>query len=245
MCRQGIFVAALTLLTAVTGLAQAEPPLPTVSVALPPDVSSEKVWAQYVLYGSFGAHGDAVVRRAGAHVLRISAAVEGTPAGLAKIFVWSPGCRIATFDIRLQKSSDVHKSFVCSLLPTVSLVGQIRVSELPSTEQLEVRVDYLASWACDFFGLADCMVPQIPLGAANPDEQGVFQIDLPDFSADPISSDPNNNGAELQLVIQGVRTGNLIGFLEPEPEALRAPGHALKISASYPQNLAFLMRKID
>ena len=108
---------------------------------------------------------------------------------------------------------------------------------------MEVRIDYMASWACRFFGLADCAVPQIELGTVKPDVDGAFEIELPDFSSDPISSD-SEGGAELQLVLREVKTGNLAAFLEPEMGMLRTPGNALKIVPSYPQNLFFSARKI-
>ena len=61
-----------------------------------------------------------------------------------------------------------------------------RSSDLPSKRPTEVRFDYIASWACRFFGLGDCAVPQIELGTVSPDADGAFKIELPDFSADPI-----------------------------------------------------------
>jgi len=101
----------------------------------------------------------------------------------------------------------------------------------------------MASWACRFFGLADCMVPQIELGTVRPNAEGAFEIELPDLSSDPVSF-ASEGGAQLQLVLREVKTWNLVAFLEPETADLRTPGGALKIIPSYPQNLSFSVRKI-
>lgn len=244
MHRQSLFVSILALLLAVAGFAQTAPQLPAVSIALPPDLSSEKIWIQYVLYGPFGAYGSTVLGKRGSQLLRIAATEGGKPAGRVKMFVWAPGCKIETFDIPLQESSDVQESYPCSPLPTVSLAGLVSGAHLHGKKPLEVSVEYLASWSCGFFELADCMIPQVSLGTANLDAQGMFHVELPDFSADPTSSE-SNRGTELQLVLREVKSGNLIAFLEPELETFRTSGHCLKIVSSYPGDLVFLARKAN
>jgi hypothetical protein len=164
--------------------------------------------------------------------------VDGKAAGQIKGFIWASGCRMATFDAPLLNRSDVQEYFSCSPLGTITLYGRIPVDDLQGKKPMEVRFDYMASWACRFFGLADCMVPQIELGTVKPDADGAFEIELPDFSADPICS-------ELQVVLREIETWNLAAFLEPETETLRTPGNALKIVPSYPHNLLFSARKIN
>jgi hypothetical protein len=243
MHRLAAFIAVVNLLFAVDGLAQSTPPLPKVSIALPADIPSEKVWVRYVLYGPLGGHGSDAARKPDSQLIEIIAAVEGKRAARMKMLVWAPGCKIQTFDIPIQESADVYESFVCSPLPSITLVGQIKNTPMDGKKPAEVRVDYLALWACSFFGFVDCMVPQASVGTAIPDPQGTFEIDVPDFSADPTSSD-SDRGAEFQLVLREVKTWNLIAYLEPESEMLRTPSRALKIVPSYPRNLAFSARKI-
>jgi hypothetical protein len=239
-----VFVVAATALLAENGIAQSMPPLPNIIIALPADIPSEKVWVQYVLYSSFGAHGSNGVQEPGSHRIEILGAVEGKRAHEMKVFVWASGCKIVTFDIPIRGSSDIHETFFCSPLSSITLVGQIKNGPLDGTKLAEVRVDYLAGWACGFFGFLDCMVPQVSLGTTNPDALGIFEIDVPDFSTDPISSS-SSGGAEFQLVLREVKTWNLIAFLEPESETLRTPSSALKVVPSYPPNLAFLTRKVN
>ncbi len=244
MGRQGLFVAILCLLFTVAGLAQTTAQLPAVSVAFPTALSSVRVWIQYVLYGPFGAYGNTIVGKPGSQLLRIPAGVKGKPVGRVKMFAWAPGCKIESFDIPLRESSDVQESYACNPLPTVSLAGQVSSTHQHGKKRLQVSVDYLASWSCGFFELADCMIFPIPLGTAILDPQGMFQVELPDFSADPTSSEPNG-GTELQLVLREVKTGNLIAFLEPDLETFRSSGHRLKIASSYLEDMVFLVRKVN
>jgi hypothetical protein len=166
---------------------------------------------------------------------------EGKPAGEIKLFAWAPGCRIETFDIPLQ-ALDAQESYSCTPLSTVTLVGQIDDATLARRKRAEIHVDYLAGWACDFFGLADCMVPQISLGTANVDANGGFEIDLPNFAADPIASDSKFR-SQFQLVLREVKTWNPIAFLSPESRMLRTPGGALRPATSYPQLMGFVARR--
>ena len=115
-----------TLLFVVNAVAQSAPQLPQVSIALPADVPSEKVWVQYVLYGPFGAHGGDRPRKHLSQLIEISAAVDGQHADQMKVFVWAPGCSIETFDIAIEESSDVHESFFCSPLSNITLAGRIK-----------------------------------------------------------------------------------------------------------------------
>lgn len=104
--------------------------------------------------------------------------------------------------------------------------------DLVQTKTAEVSLRYQAAWACRFFSLSDCMVPQISLGTVNPDAKGAFEIDIPDFASDPIGVD-----AEFSLLLRETETWNHIAFLEPELKSLQTPGHALRIADSYPRNL--------
>src|SRR5262249_8361954 len=109
-------------------------------------------------------------------------------------------------------------------------------------KEAEVRIDYVAGWACNFFGMADCMVPQISLGVVQLDKDGGFVVDIPDFSADPASSS-SDLGAELEIVLREVKTWNSIALLQPQMKDLRLAGGALKLQPSYPDPTIFVARK--
>jgi hypothetical protein len=225
----------------VGSLVQAEAQLPTVRITLMPDVPYEKVFGYYVLYGPFGAHGG-FFQKSGSRTLQIPVVVEGKPASQIKMFIGAPGCKMATFDIPNLNLLDTQKSFSCSPAPAVTLAGQISPAGLLRNKNATVSVDYMAGWACRFFGFADCVVPQISFGTVKPDGEGIFKIELPDFSADSVASE-SNDGTELQLIIRDARTYNILAFLEPESETLRTASGALRISMSYPQNVVFVAHR--
>jgi hypothetical protein len=118
-------------------------------------------------------------------------------------------------------------------------VGQISPASLFGNEDATVSVDYMARWACRFFGFADCMVPQISFGSAKPNAEGIFKIELPDFSMDSNAAE-SEDGTDLQLILRDAKTYNVVAFLEPESETLRTASGGLRISSFYQQGLVFV-----
>ena len=230
-----------SLILVVSGLFRAEAQLPKVSITLTPDVPYDKVFGHYVLYGPFGAYGG-FVRKPGSRRIQIPTVVEGKPASQIKMFIGAPGCKIATFDIAILNLLDTQESFSCIPVRTVTLVGQISPASLLRNKDTTVSVDYMAEWACRFFGFADCVVPQISLGNVKPDLEGVFTIELPDFSTDSNVSG-SDSGTELQLILRDTKSNNIVVFLEPESEMLRTASGNLRISSFYPQNVVFVRRR--
>jgi hypothetical protein len=219
--RRIAIAAALVLPFAAWANAQAGQKPRSLNVVLLGGVPSEQVHITYYLYGSFGAYGGVTAPIPDASSYQIPTYVDGKAAGQIKGFIFASGCSMALFDITLIDTADVQQYFSCSPLGTITLLGRIRPAELQGKEPMEVRFDYMASWACRFFGLADCAVPQIEIGRVTPDVDGAFEIELPNFEADPISSD-SEGGAELQVVLREIKTWNLTAFLEAETETLRA-----------------------
>lgn len=230
-----------SLVLAGGGVVRAEAQLPEVSITLMPDVPYEKVFGYYVVYGPFGAQGG-FVRKPGSRTIQIADVVEGKPASQIKMFLGAPGCKMATFDIPILNLLDTQESFSCSPAPTVTLVGQVSPASLLRDQAAIVSVDYIAGWACRFFGFADCMVPQVSFGTVNLDAEGIFTIELPDFSLDSNASD-SEGGTGVQLILRDAKTHNILAFLEPELEALRTTSGDLRISSLYPQSLVFVVRR--
>jgi len=83
------------------------------------------------------------------------------------------------------------------------------------------------------------MVPQVCLGVFHLDTAGRFEIQLADFASDPIASS-SKMPSHFQLAIREVKTWNLIAFLAPESNDLRA-GVRLKPTSSYPDPVAFAL----
>lgn len=213
------------------------------SILLPANIPSEKVEVRYLLYGSFGANGGYVTPKPDSPVVEIQLSTEGKTANGIKLFAWAPGCQIATYDISVH-DLDVQELYTCYPVPTVVLQGKIADTSLLQQQAVEIRVDYLAEWACEFFGLPDCMVPQISLRTAKIDADGHFETELPDFAHDPISSG-SKLPSSFDFVLREVNTWNLITLLDPESKVLRSAGSGLTPASSYPQSVVFVPRKTN
>ena len=207
-----------------------------VRIFLPTDVPSNNVHIEYYLYGAFGAHGESIRPKPKSPAVMILPVVEDKIAEEIKLFAVAPGCDIKTFDIPIS-SADVDESFACEPVPTVNLKGRVSDRTLLEGRHAEVRIDYLAHWACSFFELIDCLVPQVPMGIATLSTNGDFEIELPDLSADSTFRE-----AEFQVVLRQVETWNVIAFLEPESANLQKGG-GLKVAASYTVPVTFQARK--
>ena len=246
--RRGGFIA-LGLFAALASAGAAAARGPRLKLFLPAGVSSDKVDLQYFLYGRFGAHGGYASPETGLAFVDLPLSVDGVPASEIRMFAWAPGCQIETFDVRLG-ALDVEQTYACIPQSTVTLNGRIGDFESNATKPAEVRIDYLAYWACQFFGMMDCPVPQIPLGTARIDPDGRFEIELPDFASGAIEfpdfaggATPSTGPSGFGVTLREIRTGNIIAFLDPALSALRSLGGGLKPASSYSGPTVLVGRK--
>lgn len=212
---------------------------------LPPNISSDKVDVQYVLDGRFGGYGSYVTSKSGLAFIDIPLSVDGMPASEIKMFAWAPGCQIETFDLPLN-ALDVHQTYACTPQPTVRLNGRIADFKLNTTKPAEVRIDYLADWACNFFGEMDCLVPQISIGKSAVEPDGSFEIEVPDFASGATElpdftgdAAPLGGPSSFAITLREIRTGNIIAYLDPQ----LSQGGELKPASSYPEPTVFVVRK--
>jgi hypothetical protein len=241
--RSGI-IALLSLLLTGCATGQAASQLPRLSILLPANTPFDKFEVRYYLYGSFGANGGYISPKPDSTgVVKIPLSVDGKIASAVKLFAWAPGCQFATYDLSVHES-DMQEFYTCNPLSTAMLHGQIADKSLLQKGSSETRVDYFAGWACDFFGLADCMVPQISLGTVTADADGRFEIELPDFARDPASSD-SKSPSEFQFALRKVKTWNLIAFLDPEMKMQRTAGGGLRPVSGYAEPVIFSSRKTN
>ena len=212
---------------------------PSASISLPPNIPSETVQISYFLRGPFGGYGGYVTQRAGVHSYEIPASVDGKAATEIRMIVYASGCEIQTFVISLEEESRVKQELTCQRVATVRLSGKIAPNELVRNNNAELVVMYLAYWAHGFYGIADGAVTEFRLATVSPDANGMFQLDLPYFSADAATSSPRGR-AGFWLMLRNSRTGNHIASdLEPEVPELRLEGHGLRIQSHYPDGLIF------
>jgi hypothetical protein len=212
---------------------------PSVSISLPSNIPSQTVQIVYHMVGPFGGSGGYTEKRVGLHSYEIAASVEGKAATEIKMMAYAAGCEIQTFVIRLAEDSRVKQEFECQPVRSVMLSGQIVPSELVRDKNAELVITYMAFWAHEFFGIVDGAVAEIRLATVSPDANGMFQVELPLFSADvtPSSSQPR---ASLHVWLRNSKTWNPIASsLEPEVPELRSEDHDLQIRPDYPSGLKF------
>lgn len=238
-------IAFLSFLLTCYAAGQTAPQPPRLSILLPANIPSDKFEFRYYLYGSFGANGGHISpTRDSTGVVEIPLSVDGKIANEIKLLAWAPGCRFATYDLSVHES-DMQELYTCTPLSAVTLHGQVADKRLVQGASSEIRVDYAAGWACGFFGLADCMVPQISLGTVNADVDGRFEIELPDFALDPACSSDSTSSSEFQFVLRKVKTWNLIAFLDPELKVPRAGRGGSPPASSYAEPIVFSARKTN
>ena len=237
---------AFALLVSMAGLRSTaqNPPTstsPLVSISLPPSIPSELFQIFYLLSGPFGGASGYVQQHANLRAYEILASKDGHVATGIKILVYAPGCKIQRIDLALPKTSIVTKDFVCHGLPNVTLMGQIKPAQKPSMENGQLEINYMAYWAHEFFGIADGPVFEIRLGPVSVGNNGMFRVELPDFSLELPASASFQPSASLRLHLRDEKTGNpIVDNLIPELPEFRSPEGHLIISSAYPADLQFI-----
>ncbi len=212
---------------------------PSVSISLPPNVPSEMVQIVYHMVGPFGGRGGYVKQGVGLHSYEIVSSEEGKAATEIRMIVYASGCEIQTFVVPMTDDSRVHREFECRPARSVTLSRQIVPNELFRDKNAELIVSYFAFWAHEFFGIVDGAVAEFRLAAVTPDANGMFQVDLPQFSADTETSSSQRR-ASLRFMLRDSKTWNVIASdLVPELPEFRLEDHSLRIQSYYPSGLKF------
>jgi hypothetical protein len=213
--------------------------LPSVSISLPPDILSETVQISYFLLGPFGGYGGYAAQRTGVHSYDIPTMVDGKAATEIRMIVYASGCEIQQFVLPLAEYSRVSQEFPCQRVKTVKLSGKIVPSALVRDNNAELVVTYMAYWVHGFYGISDGFVTKFHLATVSPDADGMFQVDLPYFSAD-VEASSSQQRASFWLMLRDSKTWNHIASsLEPEDQELRLKEHGLRIQSHYPDDLIF------
>jgi hypothetical protein len=234
-----VILAAITSLLPRIPHTPTDKALPSVSISLPPSVPSQTVQISYFLIGPFGGDGDYASQRSDVHSYEIPTAVDGKAATEVRMIIYASGCEIQTFVLHLTEGLAAKQGFPCHRVPTVTLSGRITPSELVAGRNVEVVVTYMAFWAHKFYGIADGMVTQFRVATVSPNLNGMFQVDVPYFSADAAASSKELR-ASFRLMLRDSQTENpVVWNLEPEMPELRAEDHSLQIRSHYPEGLKF------
>lgn len=153
-----------------------------------------------------------------------------------KALVWAPRCEMKRFDVQVEKS-DIELEFTCDPLKTVRFHGRVEGVEVGDTAR--ISVDYVSmdtlTWFYDSKGLngsfAAPLIHEVAAAAVALD--GTFNLELPDFSADPIVSGDRNAGFDFH--ISGLNEPYLLDPQSPEGTAMGS----IPVAPSYPAELVF------
>ena len=153
---------------------------PLVRLSLPPGVPSESVQIMYLLYGPFGAEGRILRVEKDQPVVEISPLKSGIRATDIKVAAYLPGCEVLKLEIPLE-GDPVVEDLHCNAIGTKRLHGRIANLSAIEGATAQVEITFSTKWICQFFQLADCMTPIIPIATAGL-RDGEFTVDLPEFS---------------------------------------------------------------
>jgi hypothetical protein len=194
---------------------------------------------RYFLTGAFGGYGGFVNNPDKDGTFRIPLEGEGKPASSFKAILYARGCQFTVLSVDLLSDPTRNATFECQQLSTITLRG--RISPRPSgAGPLDVEIRYLSSWDHKFFGFSDGIVQSFSVGKAPLNAGGRFQIQIPDFSKDPITS--RMQDAYLEVLVVEHSSWNLVEHVLPATD-LQYQNTGLKILPGYDPEIVFGRRR--
>ncbi|HET9183195.1 MAG TPA: hypothetical protein VFP59_13745 [Candidatus Angelobacter sp.] len=210
-------------------------PLFTISVA--PPTSAKDVQLRYFLSDDAGVRWSSTLAKANGDKIQISAnTAERTPKTL-KVLAYAPGCQFVTFSADDLGTSTRQGDFQCTKLPTTQLQGTVPPPS--GQQQLEVEAMYVVKWASRFFSVPGASISPLAIAKAPVESDGSFQMDVPDFTADPLWQSLTKN-ATLMFFLEDKANGHRVAELKA-PVSLGQGGN-LKVAANYPE-VSFTIRQ--
>ena len=222
MNRFGVWMAALGL---AGGVAYGQGTRPVAGVRMvvrvPGDVAPEMAEIRYFLIGEFGGYGSFMRMTADAWSYEIPTVVDGKEAAEVKVVVYMPGCEFEVLDWKVEQAG-TEKVLCCSPVAMTRLRGRIAPAE--RTRGTVVQVSYTADWANRFMGIFDGPVMTVPLGTAEVDATGAFEMSVPAFKGKDGNGDGhlefylNDGKDEKQVAELTVKGGGGAKFLTAKSE---------------------------
>jgi len=186
--------------------------VPSILLNLPPEVQSEAVRINYFMIGPFGEYGSFIKTEKGRTVYKITVSWDGKPATTVKVIAYLPGCGIDRIEVLVQATIET-RTLACEPPGWTLLHGRIFPISIIQGQTTEVEVDYLALWDHEFFGIIDGPVTSIHVATAIPDENGHFDVELPDYY-----NQADLERGEFQFILRQPISGNILAFLRPAKE---------------------------
>jgi len=203
---------------------------------------------RYFLSGAFGGFGG-FVREAdedGLYQIPLfvdpqteRAGEKGTPAEILKAILHAAGCQFKLLSMDLKATEIRTATFACTPLPRLTLNGRI-LPPVPDPEGADVEILYMASWGHRFFGIFDGFVQQFSVGNTRLAADGRFQVEIPDFSKDVVTSQMRD--AYLHVLVIGHSGGDPVKIIVPPANLQSADSFGMKILPHYDSEVSFSFR---
>lgn len=143
--------------------------------------------------------------------------------GRFKAMVWAPGCRVRVFDVPVE-SSDVELRFACDPLRNIRFVGRVKFVDNQGSATISVDYAGTCPWSTD-----GCGGPQFAnIASANVAPDGTFNMELPDFNADPVVS--GDSGSRFFFTLN---EGKRFEHIKPESSEY----FWVNVASSYPKEV--------
>jgi hypothetical protein len=203
---------------------------------------------RYFLSGAFGGFGGFVREADEDGVYQIPLFVDpqteragekGTPADILNAILYAAGCQFKLLSVDLKATEIRTATFACTPLPRLTLNGRI-LPPVPDPEGANVEILYMASWGHRFFGILDGFVQQFSVGNTRLAADGRFQLEIPDFSKDVVTSQMRD--AYLDILVIEHSGGGQVKIVVPPANLQPASGLGLKILPQYGSEVSFSVR---
>jgi len=208
-----------------SGVAYGQGPRPVAGVRMvvrvPGNVAPETAEIRYFLIGEFGGYGSFMRMTADAWSYEIPTVVDGKQAAEVKVVAYMPGCEFEVLDWKVEQAG-TEKALTCRPVVMTRLRGRISPAEM--TRGTVVQVYYMANWANRFMGIFDGPVMTVPLGTAELDATGAFEMSVPAFKGKDGNGDGqlefylNDGKDEKQAAELTVTGGGGANFLSAKSE---------------------------
>jgi hypothetical protein len=203
---------------------------------------------RYFLSGAFGGFGGSVRETDEDGVYQIPLFVDPqteragekwTPAEFLNAILYAAGCQFKLLSVDLKATEIRTATFACTPLPRLTLNGRI-LPPVPDPGGANVEILYMASWDHRFFGILDGFVQQFSVGNTRLAADGRFQVEIPDFSKDVVTSQMRD--AYLHVLVIAHSRGGQVKIIVPPANLQSAGSFGLKILPQYDSEVSFSFR---
>ena len=171
---------------------------------------------------------------------QIPASYDNRPVRSLKVIIYGPRYHAKTLTFPFPKGL---KDVDIELEPigSVPFSGQVSLPENFGGGKFRVRVMYIPLWECTFYGEKKCLQGFDNMTTAEFNNDGSFQVDLPDFAGDPAIASLRNPG-KFYFAIEGGQNGQHDYYwLLSKKGNLKYNG--ITEAKTYPQQQFFLSEK--